>query len=406
MILQQSVPASAYFHVPFCVSKCHYCDFNSYVGLESLFSDYVQAVAIEIERTASQSRLGSGIAGRKVPLSTIYFGGGTPTLLAPHLLGLILEALEASFSIEKGAEITIEANPESVDRAKLKDLKTIGFNRLSLGVQSFDDAILSRLGRSHKVRDAIAAFHYARLAGFEQINVDLMFALPGQTVEHLVSDLDELLSMRPEHVSLYELTVEPGTALSRMQEVGSLSLADEDEKLIMYETAIYKLVSAGYEHYEVSNFALPGFQCRHNLVYWRNEPFYGFGAGATSYVAGVRSHRLSDPKEYIECVLAGRDPVDRSEKLSGRSLLGETLMLGLRMLNGVNVGQVRLRTGLDPLIEFNKEIDELIRRGLLEITDNRLRVTHSGLLFLNDVCETFVEPVSSDDSSISPSTMP
>ncbi|MDH7600624.1 MAG: radical SAM family heme chaperone HemW [Armatimonadota bacterium] len=399
-------PTSAYVHIPFCVSKCYYCDFGSHVGLEYLFDDYARAVAREIERTAAELGSGYGFERERSPLSTIYFGGGTPTVLSPSALGIVLDSLMACFGVDQSAEVTIEANPDTLEGAKLEQLLELGFNRLSLGFQSFDDEMLARLGRVHTAQQAVALFRQARRSGFGRVSVDLMFALPGQTIEHFRRELETLLSLLPEHVSLYELTVESGTPLAQMRDAGLVELPEEEAKLAMYEMAITELTAAGYEHYEVSNFAMPGFRCRHNQVYWRNEPFYGFGAGATSYIAGVRSHRVLDPEQYVRCIVTGADPIDYSEKLCGRSLLGETLMLGLRMLDGVDLEQVRLFTGLDPLTEFGTEIADLTRRRLLQLTGDRLRVTHRGLLLLNDVCEAFVEPFSSVDPATSPSTKP
>jgi oxygen-independent coproporphyrinogen-3 oxidase len=383
---------AAYVHIPFCVSKCYYCDFNSYPGLESLFRDYVRAVVLEIEIAASKSGRVREAFSEHESLSTIYFGGGTPTVLPTELLEPILQALKHVFGIDRAAEVTIEANPESVDKPKLEKLRSMGFNRLSLGVQSLDDKMLERLGRIHRAQDALRAFWDARQAGFESINLDLMFGLPGQTLDHLENELRTILHLRPEHLSMYELTAERKTPLASMIQNKSLSLPDEEAKLAMYEKAISETKSAGYEHYEVSNFALPGFRCRHNQVYWRNEPFYGFGAGATSYLARTRTRKLSNPRDYISAVFSGQEPVEYSEKLADRALLGETILLGLRMLDGIDLTDIQSAIGLDPFREFGLEIADLVRRGLVELRGSRMRVTHDGLLLLNDVSEMFVEP--------------
>lgn len=387
-----ALPRSAYIHIPFCVSKCIYCDFNSYDGLEYLFDDYVRALLREIEQTASRVKPYSCEAKADTSLSSVYFGGGTPTLLPADSLGTILRTLAVCFGVESDAEITVEANPESVNAHKLEQLRSMGFNRISLGVQSFDDAMLLRLGRAHRAEQALKAYHEARSAGFRAVSIDLMFALPYQSLDHWRSEIEMALALHPEHMSLYELTVEPGTRLDSLHKSGEVVLPDEETKLEMYETAISELTSAGYEHYEVSNFALPGFRCRHNQVYWRNEPFYGFGAGATSYLDGVRSRRLSDPREYVRAVFSDNDPLEYSEQLTGRALLGETIMLGLRMLDGVSFERLRTSTGLDPVTEFRNELASLVERGLVEIAGDRLRVTHRGLLLLNDVSEMFVQP--------------
>ncbi|MGQ9454382.1 MAG: radical SAM family heme chaperone HemW [Armatimonadota bacterium] len=387
-----ALPLAAYVHIPFCVSKCVYCDFNSYEGLEYLFDDYARAVLREIEQTAYRAEPDGYGVQAETSLSSVYFGGGTPTLLPVGLLGAILQKLAVCFGVESNAEVTVEANPESVDARKLEQLRSMGFNRISLGVQSFDDAMLLRLGRVHRLEQALRAYREARSAGFDSVSIDLMFALPDQSLDHWRSELEMALVLRPEHVSVYELTIEPGTRLESLHKNGEVVLPDEETRLKMYETAIIELSLAGYEHYEVSNFALPGFRCRHNQVYWRNEPFYGFGAGATNYLGGVRSRRLSDPREYVKAVFSDDDLSDYSEKLTGRALLGETIILSLRMLDGVSFERLKTSTGLDPRTEFGDEIACLLHRGLVEITNDTLRLTHRGLLLLNDVSEMFVQP--------------
>ncbi|MGC8862585.1 MAG: radical SAM family heme chaperone HemW [Armatimonadota bacterium] len=381
MIRTPSYPRSAYVHIPFCVSKCYYCDFESFAGLQDLFDDYVRALILEIESSVQAGEQG---------LETVYFGGGTPTLFAARDLASVLGALDRRFGTLPEAEITIEANPGTVDALSLAEIRATGFNRLSLGVQSFDDGMLTRIGRAHTSREALAAYKSARSAGFENIGIDLIFALPGQSADLWQDTLDQAVGLSPEHISLYELTIEHGTRLAQMRAEGLLDLPDEDSKLRMYEAAIETLASAGYEHYEVSNFARPGFRSKHNQAYWRNEPCYGFGSGATSYIAGTRAHRLSDPTEYIERVLSGGNPVDNAEQLTGRARAAETLVLGLRMLDGVDIDRVQAQTGIDVLNEFSKEIAELVERGLVVLVDRHLKVTHRGLLLLDDVAQEFL----------------
>ncbi len=373
---------SAYLHIPFCASKCWYCDFNSYCGLESLYEDYVKALISEINRTAR---------GSEEDLQTVYFGGGTPTVLPDDDLIRLLNTLRERFGVAKSAEVTIEANPGTVSLRGLKMLRNAGFNRISLGIQSFDDDFLRRIGRTHSRQQAIAAYNYAREAGFDNTGVDLIFALPGQTVSHWASTLDGVMEqgLRPEHVSLYELSIEEGTRFAELCATGKLPEVDEELRLEMYECAIERLTRAGYEHYEVSNFALPGFRSRHNMTYWRNEPYYGFGAGATSYMDGTRSRRVSEPREYIEAVGSGVDLMEFSETLSPIARLGETIIQGLRMLQGVDLDYVKTQTGLDPRLVYQTEIESLLSRGLIEVTNDRLRVTHAGLLLLNDVSQEF-----------------
>lgn len=350
--------------------------------MDSLFAEYTQALITEIENAADPD-------APQTRLETVYFGGGTPTMLpADHLID-IFSAIRQTFGISENAEITIEANPGTVDIAKLNALKEAGFNRMSIGVQSLDDEFLTRIGRAHTSRQAIEAYDSARQAGFSNIGIDLMFALPGQTIEHWANTLDSAISLAGEHISLYELSIEEGTRFAEMCAAGKLELPDEDVQIEMYELAISELTSAGYEHYEVSNFARPGFRSRHNQVYWLNRPYYGFGAGATSYVGGVRAIRLGDPAKYIESICSEEGPIESSEQLTGHALLGETMIQGLRMVEGVDVDRIDAEYDADIALEFEEEICSLKGRGLLEESGGRIRVTHKGLLLLNDVSLEF-----------------
>ncbi len=301
-------------------------------------------------------------------------------------------------------EVTIEANPGTVDEAKLAALREAGFNRLSLGVQSFDDEFLRSIGRSHTRAQALDAYSTARKAGFANVGIDLIFALPGQTLSHWRGTLGTAAGLHPEHISLYELSIEEGTRFAELCAEGEIEPIDEDTRVEMYESAIDGLIGAGYEHYEVSNFARPGFRSRHNTTYWLNRPYYGFGAGATSYISGARARRVAHARDYIRAIksdasgLAFRpeasdvwpDLIEFSETLDPRARLGETIILGLRMLDGIDLARVRTETGLDALTEYAPQIDRLTARGLVELTDTRLKVTHRGLLLLNDVAAEFV----------------
>lgn len=370
---------AAYVHIPFCISKCWYCDFSSYPGLELIFADYVRALISEIERAAAPS-----------PLQSVYFGGGTPTILAADDLASVLDAIRRTLGIAGDAEVTVEANPGTVDDAKLLALRQAGFNRLSLGVQSFDDDFLRSMGRAHTRDQALEAYDSSRRAGFENVGIDLIFALPGQTLEHWSNTLDAAIALAPEHISLYELSIEEGTRYSELCANGKLAPIDEDTQFAMYELAIRKLSEGGYEHYEVSNFARPGFRSRHNTAYWLNHPYFGFGAGATSYIDGTRARRIADPRAYIEAVNSGWDLFDTAETLDDRARLGETIIMGLRMIDGIDLARVQRETGFDALREFAPQIASLTERGLIELSDSHLRVTHAGLLLLNEVSREFV----------------
>ena len=404
-------PRAAYVHIPFCASKCWYCDFSSYPGLESIFGDYVRALVAEIDRSGRHG--GDG----EPPPRSVYFGGGTPTILDVSGISAILDAISRGIGIDHDAEVTIEANPGTVDLAKLSALREMGFNRLSLGVQSFDDEFLRSIGRAHTSAQALDAYAAAREAGFTNVGIDLIFALPGQTLEHWARTLDIAMALDecsgrspsrpgPEHISLYELSIEEGTRFGQLCADGKLAPIDEDTRVDMYELAIGKLTSApplgrdsksrpngggaGYEHYEVSNFARPGCRSRHNTTYWLNDAYFGFGAGATSYVDGTRARRIADPRQYVAAIGLGAAAIEFSETLDARARLGETMVQGLRMLEGIDLARIRLTAGFDPLHEYASEIEALTAHGLIEVADGRLRVTHRGLLLLNDVAAEFV----------------
>ncbi|MCX6376728.1 MAG: radical SAM family heme chaperone HemW, partial [Armatimonadetes bacterium] len=276
----------------------------------------------------------------------------------------------------------------------LRLLRESGFNRLSLGVQSFNYDELRLLGRIHTADEAIRAFREARDAGFENVSIDLMYGIPGQTLESWSETLDKALDLAPEHVSLYSLTVEEGTPFHAMQVEGRLTLPGDDLEADMYEEAIRVLTGAGFEHYEISNFARPGFRCRHNITYWRNEPYFGFGAGAASLLNGTRSTNVSDPEEYIIRVEAGQDPKACEERLTGKAAMGETMFLGLRMLQGVDIESFARRYGVTAQEVFFEEIADLAERGLIEESDGAIRLTPRGLLLANDVFAEFVCPES------------
>ncbi len=393
---------AAYVHIPFCVRKCLYCDFNSYPGKESLYEPYVDALKTEIAR-----------AGERYPdvrISTIYFGGGTPNVLSADQLGSILAQIRESFRIAADAEISSEANPGVIgDQSPVisgrqsptlpsshtpTPLRRAGFNRLSLGVQSFHDDELRLLGRIHSAAEAVQAFGDAREAGFENISIDLMYGIPGQTLESWRETLRQAVDLGSEHVSLYSLTVEEGTPFHAMQVEGRLTLPGDDVEADMYEEAIRTLTSAGFVHYEISNFARPGFECRHNITYWHNEPYFGFGAGATGFLPLTyhESRVTSVPsiEEYLHRIQSGESPAECKEHLTGKPAMGETMFLGLRMLSGVDIESFSRRYGVLPQEVFPQEIADLTNRGLIEISSGAIRLTRQGLFLANDVFAEFV----------------
>jgi oxygen-independent coproporphyrinogen III oxidase len=364
-----------YVHVPFCVRKCAYCDFNAYSGLGHLAQPFVAAVCREIA--------GSEAGGR--PVRTIFFGGGTPTYLVSTDLEAILRSIRDTFDVRPDAEITAEANPTTVDAARFDQMRTAGFNRLSIGVQALDDRLLKAVDREHTALEAEEAVCAARAAGFMNVSIDLMFGLPGQSRDDWDRTLDRALALEPEHLSVYALTIEPGTRFERLHAGGKLALPVEDDEVWMFEHAIERLTAAGYEHYEVSNYAQPGFRAKHNLVYWANDEYAGFGPGAVSYLDGRRWTNEKLPARYIVKVKEGSSLTVDEERLDTGAALSETLMLGLRLRDGISLIPIADRFGIDPLTHFASTLSELQQRDLVELSGDRLRLTHAGLLVANDV---------------------
>ncbi|MBI4677763.1 MAG: radical SAM family heme chaperone HemW [Elusimicrobia bacterium] len=356
-----------YIHLPFCSGRCHYCDFVSNVGRGRAVPRYLDALEAE-------SRL------RAFPQpETLYVGGGTPTELDAKQLADLFALIGRSFPSARWRESTVEANPENLDREKLGVLKGNGVTRLSLGLQTSDDRLLRRIGRRHDYADFLRAYGEARAAGFS-VSMDLMFGLPGQTIEGLSASIEAVLALEPEHLSVYGLDVHEGTPFGREG-----ARCDEDLGREMFELVIDRLTRAGYHHYEISNFALPGRECVHNQIYWRNGEYVGLGCAASSCINGERSTNVERLDEYCSRALSGKSPVAHSERLSGKERLGEEVMLGLRLLDGVE---------LEPEAKaaFASEIESLRGRGLVVLEGARLRLTREGLFLANLVFLEFVAP--------------
>ncbi|MBI2909762.1 MAG: radical SAM family heme chaperone HemW [Chloroflexi bacterium] len=382
--------AHIYVHIPFCRSKCGYCDFNSYSGLSQLIPDYVAALVEEMAFRAP---------AEPVKIETVYFGGGTPSLLEPEDVGCVLEACRREFGMAPHAEVTLEANPGTISPGLLAQLREAGVNRLSLGVQSFDDRALKLLGRIHSGEKARGAFLMTRQAGFANVNLDLMYGLPRQTLPTWESDLARALELQPEHLSLYCLTIEDDTRLGRSVAKGDVPFPDPDLAADMYLLAEDRLEAAGYEHYEISNWARPGMACRHNLSCWRNEPYLGFGAGAHSCASGFRFSNVMRPEEYIARLrapaasgdYAGLGPaVDKAEAIDRDLEMAETMILGLRLTAGVSLGAFAERYGVDAVKMYDAHVTELTRLGLLERASRSLRLTRRGRLLGNEVFSRFL----------------
>ncbi|MBI4282399.1 MAG: coproporphyrinogen III oxidase family protein [Chloroflexi bacterium] len=439
-----------YIHVPFCKTRCPYCDFNTYAGIETLIPGYTDALATEI-------RCWGALLGTP-RVNTIFFGGGTPSYVPGQAVGSILEATRSAFRVAPGAEVTLEANPGDLSADSVASLLQLGINRLSIGVQSFDDSLLKVLGRRHSSREAMEAYHLARRAGFVKssqnaipgefrggeappdgglgvspryfsspltlgkgegdnggegtgdkftnISLDLMYGIPHQSMEQWRDTLSEALSLSPEHLSLYCLTLEEGTHMEQQVRLGELPQPDPDLAADMYLLAEEILGQAGYRHYEISNWARQGKESRHNLTYWRNQPYLGVGAGAHSYLGRWRFHNVDLPQEYVRRLGDAATPVASLDALSAEALdrvptvegvevieqrmeMAETMMLGLRLEEGVRLEGFAARFGRSLLSVYGEEIQELTSVGLLEQRDGVLRLTGRGRLLGNEVFARF-----------------
>jgi len=374
--------AFLYIHVPFCRRKCHYCAFTSGVADANLFEPYVAAVKKELRHLAASS------GDRR--LETLFIGGGTPTVLPSSLLGGIVHHCLELFAVVPEVEITVEANPGTVDEAYLAELRGVGANRLSLGVQTFNDRELRDLGRIHDSRDAYAAVQAARKAGFVNINLDLMYGLPGQTWATWSSSLAAAIALAPEHLSLYQLTLEAGTPMERLVATRRLVLAGEDEIALMDETTGQLCREAGFCHYEIANYAKTGRTCRHNINYWQNGEYLGCGVSAVSCRRGVREVRVADAGEYIRRLMADEPVVVDQECLSPEASFRETVIMGLRLVAGVSCRELRARYSFDPQHYYGKALTRLVDLELVELVGDHLRLTDKGRPFANRVMAELV----------------
>jgi len=373
---------SLYIHIPFCAAKCSYCSFNSYAGLQGLQERYVGALCVGLEKCVS--------SGDMEPLKTVFLGGGTPTLLSGKQLRRIFSAIHSSFSISADTEVSIEANPGTVDRDKLELLLASGVNRLSIGVQSFDDKELNVIGRIHSATEAAGIVGMAQKTGFTNISVDLMYGLPGQSVESWRSSLGAALSLGVQHLSLYQLTVEEGTPLETMIREDRLQLADEEAVEAMDGFTAECLAVAGYAQYEISNYAQAGYQSRHNITYWENRDYFGLGAGAVSSLDGYRRRNIADPEHYCRVLETGKSVLFEEETLDTEASFRETVIMGLRMNKGVEINLLQKRYGIPIEQYYGETLKHLQRDGLLAIRSGYLCLTDRGRVFANRVMAELV----------------
>ena len=386
---------SLYFHIPFCIHRCAYCDFNTYAGQESKIPAYVEALCREVEIVAHN-------APEKLQVHTIFFGGGTPSLLSTSHFEYILKTVQNLFNVTAGAEISLEANPGTVTLESLQDLHKLGFNRISLGVQSASPDELRQLERIHDFFDVIDAVTWVRRAGFDNLNLDLIFGLPDQSLAQWQKTVNLVLGLNPDHLSLYALTVEPGTPFGRWAQHGLISVQNPDTAADMYEWAGDTLEKKGFEQYEISNWAKPDKECLHNLQYWRGQPYLGFGAGGHGCAGGSRISNALRIKTYIERLMVAQSidkflfPVSPATihqiQISRHVEMQETMMTGLRLTKeGVSEDNFAKRFGVSMLDVFGSEIHELTALQLLEWSRPILRLSKRGRLLGNQVFMRFVD---------------
>lgn len=380
---------SLYIHIPFCVRKCAYCDFLSFPADESVKDSYTARLCRELEEAAKDYE------ERKVV--SVFFGGGTPSVLHADQTMRLMEAVVGNYHINSDAEISIEANPGTVDTEKLRAYKKAGINRLSIGCQSLDDKELKLLGRIHREADFYRAYESARNAGFDNINTDLMSALPGQSADSYITSLKKLIALKPEHISAYSLIIEEGTPFyeryhidAQVREKGGKPqfLPDEDEERSMLYRGREILKEAAYEQYEISNYALPGYECRHNKVYWQRGDYAGFGIGAASCVDEWRWKNTDDIGEYLS---GKKEELKKQlQQLSPEEQRSEAAFLGLRMTRGIDIKEYSLRYSAQPAEYYGEWIDKMISEGLMILSDNKLALSLNGQDLANYVMAGFV----------------
>jgi len=369
-----------YIHVPFCRHKCHYCSFVSFEQREADISPYLRALGQELAEHTGSERI-----------SSIYFGGGTPSVLTIRQIDDLLTTIKSLFTVDEAAEITIEANPGTVTREYLTEIRKLGINRLSLGMQSLNDSELVLLGRIHTAAEAIDAVRSARNSGFENLSLDLIYGLPGQTMTSWRETLEKALEMEPEHCSLYALTLEPEAPMRREIEAKLIPDIDPDTSADQYELAEDLLAAHGYRHYEISNWAKEGRECRHNTVYWQNLPYLGVGVAAHSCLGGHRLANTRSLDRYMAAFASSVLPVvEMDEEINPELECAETIILGLRLCPGISLDNIHQRFGIDILEHYRRQVGEMVDYGLLEHADGHIRLTRRGRLLSNEVFWRFL----------------
>jgi oxygen-independent coproporphyrinogen-3 oxidase len=368
--------AGFYLHIPFCRKKCPYCDFYSITDSDNYISAFIEAAILEINKSAESD------FGRLI-YDSIYIGGGAPSLLDPADIERLLDNIRANYNIDDDSEITLECNPSSLTENKIQGYRKAGINRISLGIQSFSDEYLNTLGRLHNSADAVKSYRMIKEAGYTNVSIDLIYGTPDQTISDWESDLEMAVELGPRHISAYNLIIENGTEFDRLLEQGKLDLPSDDEQSEMYDLLNSKLNKAGYQRYEISNFAKPGFECRHNLKYWTGKPYMGSGPSAVSFDGGTRRKNKADITEYIKSIQSGADIPADTEIIDRETALEESIISGLRMASGLSVDFLKRQFNYDILREKGGAIELLIAENMIVIEGGHIKLTDKAL-FISD----------------------
>lgn len=372
---------SVYIHIPFCQQICHYCDFTKFFYNEKLATEYIEALSNEIN---------TNVNGTKNIVDTIYIGGGTPTALNMDQLRSLMKIINEKFDVEGCQEYTIEANPGEFEEEKIELIKEYGVNRISLGVQVFDDKMLEELGRLHKVEDVYKTINQLQQHGFSNISIDLIYGLPNQTVEQFEKSLNEAVSFDLPHYSTYSLQIEPKTVFYQRHKKGKLHRPPQEAEVQMFKVLKKTMLANGVNQYEISNFAKTGFESQHNLTYWNNDYYYGFGAGAHGYLPGKRTGNIKPLPAYVKEAMNSGRPILSTDDIGMKEMVEEEMFLGLRKMDGINKSQFKDKFGFSYETLYKEPVSLLIQKGWLFEDEQNLRLTEQGVLFGNEVFEKFL----------------
>lgn len=374
---------AAYIHIPFCKHICHYCDFNKVFLKGQPVDEYLDCLAKEMKLTLQETPTNN--------LNSIFIGGGTPTALNEQQLEKLCLMIKDNVPYNKNTEFTFEANPNDLSMEKLKILFSAGVNRISFGVQTFNEELLKKIGRTHRIEDVFHSVEAAKKTGFENISIDLIYSLPGQTVADFKETLETSFSLNIQHYSGYSLIVEPKTVFYNLMDKGKLPLPGEDVEAEMYEILMEEMENHGFRQYEISNFSKPGFESRHNLTYWNNESYYGFGAGAHSYVNGFRISNHGPLKKYMDAIYSSQLPIMNKHEVTRAEKIEEEMFLGLRKTAGVSIEHFIAKFAENPVEIFTDELSDLIERKLIYVTKEHIQLTKKGRLLGNEVFQAFLK---------------